>query len=404
MFRLIFIFTILGLGLLAGTLFSEQQGYVLISIANSTLEMSVTTLVIFIVAALAALFLLEYLIKRGLRATNATWNWFSVRKLKRARRYTNEGIIKLLEGDWKGAEKKVTRWASHHDMPLLCYLIASEAALEMGDNPKREKYLSLAEEHSDFSLAIEMTKIRQMVRNQQYADAHSQLESLKGRYPNNTIVLNLLKKTYIALELWGALDELLPRLKKSKLISDEEYDHLFYQAQLGKMKEIGHQQSVEGLLSYWSHLPKKLKQDENMIHLMVKQLILNNGDSEAYIILRDAIKQTPSNKLLPLITQMNLPDVHPAIITLEKLIKKQPNNPEASSVLGQLYLQEQRWSEAQQAFESALQQRISISDYSYLARSLEQQNMKQAANEVSRKALSLINKEHYPSLETNSNL
>lgn len=39
-----------------------------------------------------------------------------------------------------------------------------------------------------------MTKIRQLVRNKQYADAHSQLEQLKGRYPNNTIVLNLLKK------------------------------------------------------------------------------------------------------------------------------------------------------------------------------------------------------------------
>lgn len=250
----------------------------------------------------------------------------------------------------------------------------------------------MAEQQEGHSLAVEMTKIRQMVRNQQYADAHSQLEHLKGRYPNNTIVLNLLKKTYIGLELWGALDELLPRLKKSKLISDEEYHQLFYQAQLGKMKEVGSQQGVEGLLSYWAHLPKKLKQDDSVIQLMVEQLILHNGDSEAYIILRDSIKQTPSNKLLPLITQVDLPDTHPAIVMLEGLAKKQPNNPEINSTLGQLYLREQRWQEAQHAFEAALQQRVSISDYSYLADALEQQNMKQAAGEVSRKALSLIDK------------
>ncbi|WP_089138065.1 heme biosynthesis protein HemY [Vibrio rumoiensis] len=392
MFRIVFIFIVLGLGLFAGTLFSDQQGYVLISFANTTTEMSVTTLVIFVVATLAALFLLEFIIKRGLRATNATWNWFSVRKLKRARRYANEGIIKLLEGDWKGAEKKVTRWANHHDMPLLCYLIASEAAQGMGDNAKREKYLALAEQQDGFSLAVEMTKIRQMVRNQQYADAHSQLEHLKGRYPNNTIILNLLKKTYLGLELWSALDELLPRLKKAKLISDEEYHHLFYQAQLGKMKEVGAQQGVEGLLSYWSHLPKKLKQDDNVVQLMIEQLILHNGDSEAYIILRDALKQTASNKLLPLITQIDLPDVHPAVLMLEGLAKKQPNNPEISSTLGQLYLREQKWPEAQKAFENALHQRASIADYSYLADALEHQNMKQAAGEVSRKALSLIDK------------
>ncbi|GLT15246.1 heme biosynthesis protein HemY [Vibrio algivorus] len=392
MFRIVFLFIVLGLGLFAGTLFSDQQGYVLISFANTTTEMSVTTLVIFVIAALAALFLLEFIIKRSLRATSATWNWFSIRKLKRARRYTNEGIIKLLEGDWKAAEKKVTRWANHHDMPLLCYLIASEAAQGMGDDSKREKYLVLAEQQKGHSLAVEITKIRQMVRNQQYADAHSQLEHLKGRYPNNTIVISLLKKTYVGLKLWGALDELLPRLKKNKLISDEEYHQLFYQAQLGKMKEIGSQKGVEGLLSYWAHLPKKLKQDDNVVQLMVEQLILHNGDSEAYIILRDSIKQTPSNKLLPLIMQVNLPDIHPAVVMLEGLAKKQPNNPEINSTLGQLYLREQRWMEAQHAFEAALQQRVSISDYSYLAEALEQQNMKQAAGEVSRKALSLIDK------------
>ena len=61
MFRLIFLFVVLGLGLFAGTQYAGQQGYVLISVANKTIEMSVTTLVIFVIAALAALFGLEYL-------------------------------------------------------------------------------------------------------------------------------------------------------------------------------------------------------------------------------------------------------------------------------------------------------------------------------------------------------
>ena len=66
MFRLMFIFITLGLGLFVGTQFSDQQGYVLISVADSTTEMSVTTLVIFIVAALAALFLTRKYYKTGL--------------------------------------------------------------------------------------------------------------------------------------------------------------------------------------------------------------------------------------------------------------------------------------------------------------------------------------------------
>lgn len=63
MIRWIFLFLVLGAGLIVGTQFSGQQGYVLISIANKTIEMSVTTLVIFVIALLAALFGLEYLFK-----------------------------------------------------------------------------------------------------------------------------------------------------------------------------------------------------------------------------------------------------------------------------------------------------------------------------------------------------
>ncbi|KJR39778.1 heme biosynthesis protein HemY, partial [Vibrio sp. S234-5] len=123
MIRMIFLFVVLGAGLCAGTQFAGQQGYVLIAVANSAIEMSVTKLVIFNVATLAGLFALEYLAKKVIYTSVTTWNWFSVRKMRRSRRYTNEGIIMPLEGDSKGAEKKVTRWANHHDMPLLCYLV-----------------------------------------------------------------------------------------------------------------------------------------------------------------------------------------------------------------------------------------------------------------------------------------
>ncbi|NCO45055.1 MAG: heme biosynthesis protein HemY, partial [Vibrio sp.] len=163
MFRVIFLFVVLGAGLFVGTQYAGQQGYVLISIANRTIEMSVTTLVIFVIALLSGLFSLEYLLKKAFYASSNTLNWFSVRKLKRSRRYTNEGIIKLLEGDWKQAEKKVTRWANHHDMPLLCYLVASEAAQGMGDRAKRDHYLDLASQQSNAGLAVELTRAKQQV-------------------------------------------------------------------------------------------------------------------------------------------------------------------------------------------------------------------------------------------------
>lgn len=390
MFRWTFLFVVLGAGLFAGTQFAGQQGYVLISIANKTIEMSVTTLVIFVVALLAALFGLEFLIKKALRASSTTWNWFSVRKLKRSRRYTNEGIIKLLEGDWKLAEKKVTRWANHHDMPLLCYLVASEAAQGQGNSKKRDHYLELASKLDDSTLAVELTRAKQQVRENNFEAAFETLSSLKSSYPSNSIVLNLLKSTYVQLKLWQPLLELLPKLHKSKQIDSEEFASLTQKAQCGLLSEVAQQQGSEGVIKHWDKLPKKHKQDAHLISCFAKQLIARKADSEAYTVIKENIKKLGTPELYALLPEMNLPDNHPVIVMLQSSLKKDESNAEAHSALAQFFLRESKWSEAQYHLEKALEIRSNVSDYGYLSDALEKQNLTKAAHEVSRKALTLV--------------
>ncbi|MGF1911655.1 tetratricopeptide repeat protein [Vibrio kasasachensis] len=391
MFRLIFLFAILGAGLFVGSQYNGQQGYVLVSVADKTIEMSVTTLVIFIIAALAGLFGLEFIIKKIFYASSATWNYFSVRKMRRSRRYTNEGIIKLLEGDFKDAEKKVTRWANHHDMPLLCYLVASEAAQGLGDANKRDHYLKLATEQKDSRLAVELTRAKQQLRETNFNDAFATLSDLKGEYPNNPIVLNLLKSVYVELKLWELLLELLPKLIKAKLIDKEEQQQLELRAQCGLLAEIAENKGSEGLLQHWNSLPRKLKSDLHLVECFTKQLISRKADDQAFTIIKETLKKHPIADLYKLLPELNLTDNHPAIVFLEDALRKDANNAEAHSALAQFHLRTQKWSEAQQHLEKALAQRSNVSDYSYLADALEKQNFNKAAHEVSKKALTLIN-------------
>ncbi|MDK9738327.1 heme biosynthesis protein HemY [Vibrio sp. D404a] len=390
MIRWIFLFLVLGAGLFVGTQFSGQQGYVLISIANKTIEMSVTTLVIFVIALLAALFGLEYLFKKLVYASSTTWNWFSVRKQKRSRRYTNEGIVKLLEGDWKGAEKKVTRWANHHDMPLLCYLVASQAAHEQGNKDERDKYIELASQQNNSQLAVELTKAKQQISERNFEAAFDTLSNLKGTYPNNTAVLGLLKTTYVELKLWQPLIELTPKLVKSKMITAEEQIALEQKAQCGLLHDVAKQQGSEGLISHWNKLSRKQKQSTHLVSCFVKQLIARKADSEAFTVIKENITKSESNELYTLLPELNLADHHPVVVMLEKAVKKDDNNAEAHSALAQFYLREQKWTEAQVHFEKALELRSNVSDYGYLSDALEKQNLTKAAHEVSRKALGLV--------------
>ncbi|MDB1122665.1 heme biosynthesis protein HemY [Vibrio algarum] len=390
MIRAIFLFAVLGIGLFAGTQFAGQQGYVLISIANTTIEMSVTTLVIFVVGILAILFGLEYLIKKSLNMTSTTWNWFSVRKLKRARRNTNEGIVKLLEGDWQAAEKKVTRWANHHDMPLLCYLIASEAAQEMGDDNKRDKYLQLAQQQDNSTLAVELTKARQQVRERDFEQSFVTLSALQNDYFSNPMVLSLLKITYINLKRWQLLLELLPRLAKAKLISSEEQAKLSKQAQCGLIAEVAKSKGSEGAIALWNSFSRKTRHDGDIVACLATQLIERQADSEAYSLVVESLKKQQNDALLQLIPTMNLADNYPAIVMLQGLIKKNPEDAVAHSVLANVYMGNEKWVDAQTHLEKALSIRADVSDYSALATVLEKQDLTHAANDVSRQALSLI--------------
>jgi HemY protein len=392
MIRFIFLFAVLGLGLYAGTQFSGQQGYVLISIANTTIEMSVTTLVLFMVAALAALFGLEYLIKKSIYATSATWNWFSVRKMKRARRYTNEGIVKLIEGDWQGAEKKVTRWANHHDMPMLCYLVASEAAQEMGDEQKRDRYLALADKQDNAGLAVQLTRARLLVRTERYSEALTILEELKGTHPANPVLLGLLKTSYLKLKQWKPLLDLLHKLEKAKLIGSAEREDLFLEGQCGLMEELAQQKGSEGLMAHWnSALSRKERQTPRLVASLASQLMSRKADSQAFTILREALKKSTDPELLALLPELNLPDSHPVVVLLEGVVKKQPDNAAAYSALAQMSMRAEQWPQAQQQLEKALKLRADVSDYAYLADVLEKQDLTQAANDVSRQALTLVN-------------
>lgn len=391
MFRLIFLFVVLGAGLFVGTQYAGQQGYVLISIANKTIEMSVTTLVILVIATLAALFALEFVLKKAARASSNTWNWFGVRKQRRSRRYTNEGIIKLMEGDYKLAEKKVTRWSSHHDMPLLCYLVASEAADSQGNIEQRDRYLDLAAKQEHSFLVVELTRARQHVRQKEYQKALSALDGLRTDYPTNTMVLTLLKTVYVELGQWEALISLLPNLLKEKCITEQQYQALTIQAQCGALRDVAAKRGSEGVMDYWQHMSKKLKAEQEVTECYARQLISRQADSEALTLIQETLKRHPNHtKLYSLLPQLNLTDVQSLNDFLLNALKHDGQNAEAHSALAQLCMKEKKWPQAQQHLEQALNIRSSVTDYALLADALGKQNMTKAAHEVSRKALTLV--------------
>ena len=99
--------------------------------------------------------------------------------------YKLEGLTKVIEGDWKQAEKLVIKSAKHSDAPLLNYLAAAEAAQGQGDASQRDEYLKLAAEVDGQSLAVALTRAKLQYRQQQFEQAVATLQDIKRDHGRN---------------------------------------------------------------------------------------------------------------------------------------------------------------------------------------------------------------------------
>ena len=161
MLRVLFLMLVLLAGLIAGPYLSGEQGYVLIRTDSYNIELSITTLVIFFVIAMAVVYTVEWVITRFIRWSNNTYSWFSRRKRAKAQKQTLEGLMRLNEGDYSKAEKLIGKNAKHSDEPILNFIKAAEAAQQRGDEFSANRYLMQATELAGTdNLLVEIARTR----------------------------------------------------------------------------------------------------------------------------------------------------------------------------------------------------------------------------------------------------
>lgn len=124
------------------------SGYVLIQTDNYNVETSVTGLVIILILGVVVLFAVEWILRRIFRTGAHTRGWFVGRKRRRARKQTEQALLKLAEGDYQQVEKLMSKNADHAEQPVVNYLLAAEAAQQRGDEARANQHLERASELS----------------------------------------------------------------------------------------------------------------------------------------------------------------------------------------------------------------------------------------------------------------
>ena len=351
---------VIALALLVAIL--NDPGYVRISVGHWLIESNLWVMVTLnLILITVIIFALQ--IKGVL--TNSSKSIFTRLGLsgaQRANTNTEKGLLAALEGNWKQANKLLSRSASNSSKPVINYLAAAHAANKFGQVKDAELLLKKAyEDTSDSDFAIGIVQAQIQFEQQKYEPCLATLLRLKKQQSSHPSILKLLKNVYLKLEDWQQLVNLIPALRKELKMSEDKsntlellaWNKLFIQKSDEILNTAEQAPSAEALAILWKKLPKNLRFDTSIIKIYAEQLIRIKHEPECEALLRKLLAQHWHDELISLYGTVKGNAPSEQLITAENWLKERPQNAALLISLGRLSLRNKRWNKALEYFEAS---------------------------------------------------
>lgn len=296
----------------------------------------------------------------------------------RAKALIRRGLMALNEGNYMVAEKALEQGAEASDLPWFSYFSAAEAAQALDQEVRADRYLTkvraLAPE-SAFSVAL--LQARYFLKKKNYQEAIALLSLWNEKKPNHVLILDYLQHAYYETENWGALAALLPKLKKNRVLSKENYQKIEREVWKKRILSDG---------KVWKELPHYLQVDPAIALVYARNLVKQHEFQEAESIIRQAIKHEWDEKLVRYYGRIQHVEPEKSLSIAEGWIARHTESPALLLTLARLCVQAQLWGKAQRYFEASLSLSPDPIAYAELAALLEKINKPELSAQFYKKA------------------
>jgi HemY protein len=335
-----------------------------------------TSLAFAVVALIFAVVIIHFCLKllRGLLHLPGSIHSLSQnRRYAKARRQLNQGLIDLAEGRFEQAQTHLMRLVEFSESPLVHYLAAARAAQLQGNHDARDNYLKAAHEaNPDAELAIGVTQAELQLAHQQTEQALATLTHLHSVAPKHDYVTMLLARAYLELKDWRALVELLPDVRRRKLIMP---------ARLREMELAGYRGSLElarnnqqDFEAAWGKLPKEMQVESSLLCYYLDQFAQRgwNGAGAEQSLLK-ALDRQWDDCLIEVYGRYRAGDATTQLTRVEKWLDDYGHNEQLLLALGRIATRARLWGKAQGYFEASIGARATPAACLELAQLLEKQ-------------------------------
>lgn len=383
-------FLILLAAVLVGLLAYQDPGYVLIGRGHTTIEMSLSLFTTLAILGFVLLYLAIRFVLRTWHMPETLRHWRQQRRDRKAREALRKGLIELSEGHWKPAERALLRYVRYSHTPLLNYLSAARAAQKQNAHERRDHYLAMAiQSMPDADVAVELTQAELQLAHGQLEQSLATLEHLRSMTPHHTHVLLLLSQLYQQLQSWGDLKELLPLLRKYKVLDQPALQDLTLLTYRKLLEVTARQHNADKLQAFWQEVPKDCRQDPALLGAYVENLIALEQHDAAEKLLREALRHHWQAEWVEQYGRVRSSLPERQLATAEGWLKGHENNAQLLLTLGRICLHNQLWGKARAYLEASIGNAPRADTYRELGLLLEQLEEKDAAAECYRNGLML---------------
>jgi HemY protein len=369
------------------------SGYVLLSFAELTIEMSAWTGLIIYLAATVLLFWL-LLTWRWIVSAGGFRSWWRNRRSARNQNQTAEGLLLFAGDDWQEAAKLLSQSADKSSMPVVNLLFAARAA---ADNEQFDQARQILQR-----LKVSYPKSR-FVADKALAETHllqerpeealKILQAVYAENPRDKGLLRLLADAHYLSENWTAAQKMLGDLKRFQAVNDQDlanleqdvYCNLLDSSGLNSRGTISEKRAQ--LEDIWYLIPRKHQREPQIIACYAASLGRVKLTDKQQVLLTKSLNRQWHPQLVTQFGELESESPEKQLMVAEKWLVKHGEDADLLLALGRICQRLKFWGKAKDYFTTAVRLRPSVQGSIYLANVLEKIGDSNASAEAYKQGL-----------------
>ena len=391
------ILLVLVLALLAGAavvwLMQQGTGYLLISVAKISIEMSLWVAgVLYLTTTLTLVWLV--LLAKWLIAVGGLRQWWASRTQVKQLSKTAQGLLKYADQDWVRAKEILASSAQLSSISDINLLFAAQAAAEANDNEAANRLLlRLQTSHPNAAAVASKLQIKLLVNNGQLDQALAQIQPLYRDNPSDTGLIRLLVNIYCQQHDWYSAQRLLRDIEHYKVLPKEAITALqinIYVALLNdcdNKPELSQVEQYDQLSELWELVPKALRKMPELIAPYADALARINATEKLLPLLSTALNSQWHQDLVQRFGLLTMANTEKQLSTAEKWLLRHPQDADLLLALGRICIRLELRGKAKDYLNSALKLDRQPSVYFELAQLLQTMGEAEDSAEMYRQGL-----------------